>query len=67
VAGDDAVILVDQNRVVKAEGLDAGGDLGDLLRRMRPRVSAVRPQLCRRLENELEVCQGQAPGKEESA
>jgi hypothetical protein len=38
VAGDDAVILVDEDGVVEAEGLDAGGDL---LRRMRSCVAAV--------------------------
>ena len=32
VAGDDDVVLVDQDRIVKAEGTDAGRNLCDLLR-----------------------------------
>ena len=41
VAGDDAVVLVNQDRIVEPERLDAGGDLGDLLRAVGARVARV--------------------------
>src|SRR3546814_2239233 len=44
VAGDDAVLVVDQDRVGEAEAGDAVGDLADLLLRMGPRVGRPRPQ-----------------------
>jgi hypothetical protein len=41
VAGNDFVVIADQNRVVEAEPLDAVGDLADLLAGMGARVTAV--------------------------
>jgi hypothetical protein len=48
VAGDDSVVLVDQNWIVEAEGLNARRDLGDLLWRMRSCVTAVGLEIARR-------------------
>jgi hypothetical protein len=45
VPGDDLAVAVDQDRNVKAKGLDAVGDLPDLLLGMMPRVGGVRLQL----------------------
>ena len=43
--GDDAARAVDQDRIDKAEFLDTGGNLFDLLRRMGARIAAAAPQL----------------------
>ena len=45
MAGDDAVLAVDQDRVGPAERLDGGGDLLDLGRRVGPGVAGIRDQL----------------------
>jgi hypothetical protein len=41
VAGDNAVLFVDQHRVGEAKFVDRGGDLRDLLVAVRARVSGV--------------------------
>ena len=41
VAGDDHAVRADENRIRPPELGDAGGDLRDLLVRMRPRVPGV--------------------------
>jgi hypothetical protein len=45
VPGDDLAVAVDQDRDVEAKGVDAVGDLPDLLLGMMPRVGGVRLQL----------------------
>jgi hypothetical protein len=42
VAGDDLTLVIDQDRVAKAEPLYALGDLADLLLGVRPRIAGVR-------------------------
>src|SRR5438105_9033413 len=44
VAGDNAVLFVDQHRVGEAKFADRGGDLRDLLVAVRARVSGVGDQ-----------------------
>ena len=44
VAGDNAVLFVDQHRVGEAKFVDRGGDLRDLLVAVRARVSGVGDQ-----------------------
>ena len=44
VAGDNAVLLVDQHRVGEAKFAHRGGDLRDLLVAVRARVSGVGDQ-----------------------
>jgi len=44
VAGDNAVLFVDQRRVGEAKFADRGGDLRDLLVAVRARVSGVGDQ-----------------------
>ena len=46
VAGDDAVVAIDQDRVGPAELADRGGDLGHLRIRMRAGVAGVGDQRC---------------------
>jgi hypothetical protein len=41
MAGDDAIGIVDQDRVGEAEYPDAVGDLADLLIRMGPRIARI--------------------------
>ncbi len=45
VAGDDAARAVDQDRIDKAELLDTGGDLFDLIWRVGARIAVAAPQL----------------------
>jgi hypothetical protein len=44
-AGDDSVVGVHQDWVVKPKGVDAGSDLGDLRFRVSPRIASERDQL----------------------
>ena len=46
MAGDDLVLVADQNRVGEAEASDAVGDLSDLLPGMGARVLRVGSQPC---------------------
>jgi hypothetical protein len=41
VPGDNLAVVIDQDRDIKAEGLDALGDLPDLLLAVTPRVSRI--------------------------
>ena len=41
MAGDDLVAAIDQDRNIKTEGFDAGGDLPDLLLAVAPWVGCV--------------------------
>ena len=45
VAADYVVVAIDQDRDIEAEGLDAVGDLSDLLFAVAPRVRRIRFQL----------------------
>src|SRR5262249_26939824 len=51
VAGDDCVVLIDQNRVVKSKCDDAVRDLADLLLRVRSGVARIGFQLSNTLLN----------------
>lgn len=42
MTGDDAALIVDQNRICPAEGLDAFGDLADLFFLMDARIVRIR-------------------------
>jgi hypothetical protein len=44
MSGNDLVIVIDQNGVVKAEPLDTACDLLNLLRRVGPGIARVRSQ-----------------------
>ena len=55
VAGDDHVVGADQHRVDEAKFRDRGGDLRDLIVRMRPRIAGVRDQPVDRPGLDLEV------------
>jgi hypothetical protein len=45
VAGDELIVAIDQDWDIEAEGLDAAGDLPDLLLAVQPRVGGVRFEL----------------------
>ena len=58
VAGDDDVVLVDEDGVVEAERRDAVGDLADLPARMRARVARVGLQIGEGTDDDLEAGSG---------
>src|SRR5262244_3989074 len=60
VAGDDAVLAVDQYRVGEAKLADAAGDLRDLGVAVSPRVARDRARLPSRLAGRADV--GSGPG-----
>ena len=47
MAGEDPVLIVDQDRIGEAEGLDTLGDLADLLSGMGPRIRCPGPECLR--------------------
>ena len=61
VAGDDEAALVDEDRIVEAERLNALGDLADLPTRMCARVARVRLEGRDGPDDELEVVEGPQP------
>ena len=55
MAGDDAVLIIDQNRIGKAKALNAIGDLADLLSRVGPGIRLIRQQLLDRYKYDVAV------------
>jgi len=60
---NDAVSPIDQYGKREAELLDAGGDLFDLLRRVRPRVAPIRSERCQLRVFDHEVAENIAYNK----
>ncbi len=58
MAGDDAVVVVDQDRVGPAEGPDGGGDLGHLLVGMGPGIAGIGDEVRHRpvLDGQMLAC-----------
>jgi hypothetical protein len=55
VPGDNLAVVIDQDRDIKAEGLDALGDLPDLLLAVTPRVSRISVLVGRRPDRRIDI------------